>query len=425
MTKCILVEFGGPGCHNMGDVAMMQVAVERLLEFWPSAHVEVVTSRPDLLARFCPSAAPIPLEERNAWLSGRDLAIGLRQKLPAALSGKFVSFERALWLRLPRVADLAVRAKARILHREFTSPEIFRRRLREASLVIVSGMGGLNDAFADSAIPLLDELEAALESGIPVIAFGQGVGPITDAALLERSRAVLPRLALISLREGITGLPLLKSLGVPDHKILVTGDDAIELAYNLRGPALGNAIGVNLRLADYAGTSEDSVGKLRDPLQSVAEASKSPLVPIPIALHESDSDVAAAEKLLGTQGCVSLEKVARPEDVIRMIGRCRVVVTGSYHGGLFALAQGIPIVGLMQSPYYEQKFKGLQAQFPGGCRTLDFRTPLSARKIQDAILAAMESADEVRESLLAAASRQVKLSREAYRYAQTLCPLEP
>ncbi len=425
MPKRILVESGSPGCHNMGDVAMMQVAVERLLEFWPSTQVEVVTSRPDLLARFCPTAAPIPLEERNAWLSGRDLAIGLRQKLPAALSRKFVSFERAIWLRLPRVADLAVRAKARILHREFTSPEIFRRRLREASLVVVSGMGGLNDAFADNAIPLLDELEAALESGVPVIAFGQGVGPITDAALLERSRAVLPRLALISLREGITGLPLLKSLGVPEHKIVVTGDDAIELAYNLRSPALGNVIGVNLRLADYAGTSEDSVGKLRGPLQSVAEASKSFLVPIPIALHESDSDLAAAEKLLGTQGCASLEKVARPEDVIRMIGGCRVVVTGSYHGGLFALAQGIPIVGLMQSPYYEQKFKGLQAQFPGGCSLLDLRTPLSSNEIQDTVLRALQSADMVRESLFAAAAKQVELSREAYQTARRICPLDP
>ena len=35
-----------------------------------------------------------------------------------------------------------------------------------------------------------------------------------------------------------------------------------------------------------------------------------------------------------------------------------VEVTGSYHAGVFALAQGIPVVGLLQSAYYEQKFIG-------------------------------------------------------------------
>ncbi|MGH9559873.1 MAG: hypothetical protein ACRD3S_00330, partial [Terracidiphilus sp.] len=99
-------------------------------------------------------------------------------------------------------------------------------------------------------------------------------------------------------------------------------------------------------------------------------------------------------------------------------------VTGSYHAGVFALAQGIPVVGLIRSAYYEQKFKGLQAQFPGGCRVLDLRTPLRSEAIRDATLDALESADGMRESLLAAAAEQVALSREAYRTAQILCPLQ-
>lgn len=417
MSKHIIVEPGSLGCHNMGDVAMMQVAVERIMQFWPSAQVEVVTSRPDLLARFCPSAKPIPAEERHAWLSARDLAIGLRKKLPPSLSRLFLSFERALWLRLPRVIDLAVRIKAKLLHREFTSPECFRQRLKSADCLVVSGMGVLNDAFADSAVPLLDELEAALEAGIPVIAFGQGVGPISDTLLMERARAVLPRLAFISLRESCTGLPLLEALGVSRDKVVVTGDDAIEMAFRYKPSSLGNEIGVSLRFADYAGTNQETVGRLSGPLNEVTETAKCHLIPIPISFGESDSDVRASEKLLGHACRASLENVGSPEDVIRLIANCRAVVTGSYHGGVFALGQGIPIIGLVQSPYYEQKFMGLQAQFPGGCRLLDLRTPLSAEEIRDAIRDALDSADKVRDSLLAAAAKQVELSREAYRSA--------
>ena len=84
MTMRIVVEPGSYGCHNMGDVAMMQVAVTRLNEMWPRAQVEVITARPDLLSLHCPSAAPLSAEARNAWLSGQSLIGALHRKLPAA-----------------------------------------------------------------------------------------------------------------------------------------------------------------------------------------------------------------------------------------------------------------------------------------------------------------------------------------------------
>lgn len=424
MTKRIVVEPGSYACQNLGDVAMMQVAVTRLGELWPHAEFEVVTSRPDLLSRYCPSAAPISVEARNAWLSGRSLIGGLHRKLPAGISAPLQKLEKLLWLRCPAVTEFGVRLKATIMRRPASSPSNFRKQLTGADLLVVSGMGGLNDAFEDSACPLLDELEFVLQAGIPVVAFGQGVGPITEPALLEKARAVLPRLELIALREGHTGLPLLESFGVPRDRIHVTGDDAIELAYQHRPCSLGDAIGINLRLADYAETDENTAGKLREPLRSAAQKLNSSLVPVPISFHGSDSDVEAVGKLLDGQSHSSQATIESPEDVIRLIGKCRVVVTGSYHAGVFALAQGIPVVGLVQSAYYEQKFTGLQEQFPGGCRMIDFRRPVASGEIQDAICGAWESADWVREPLLAAAVRQVELGRAAYQAARALCPLE-
>jgi hypothetical protein len=46
MSKRILVEPGSYACHNMGDVAMMQVAVTRMSELWPQAEIGAVTSHP-------------------------------------------------------------------------------------------------------------------------------------------------------------------------------------------------------------------------------------------------------------------------------------------------------------------------------------------------------------------------------------------
>lgn len=424
MHNHIVLEPGSYACQNLGDVAMMQVAVARLRELWPLAEIGVVTSRPDRLLRFCPSVEPISVETRNAWLSGRCLIGGLHRKLTAGISAVLLRLERLLWLRCPEVTELGVRLKAMIKRRPVPSPSSFRIRLTGAGLLVVSGMGGLNDAFADSACPLLDELEFVLQAGVPVVVFGQGVGPITDPELLAKARAVLPRLKLIGLREGHTGLPLLESLGVPRDRIYVTGDDAIELAYRRRPGFLGNGIGFNLRLAGYAGTGEDIVGKLRDPMLLAARTLNSSLVPVPISFHGSDSDVEANGRLLDGQNLASQTMIESPEDVIHQIGKCRVVVTGSYHGGVFALAQGIPVVGLVRSSYYEQKFTGLQEQFPGGCRMIDFRRSVTPGEIQDAICSTWESAERVREQLLGAAARQVELGRAAYQAARGLCPLE-
>lgn len=410
----IFVEPGSYHCENMGDVAMMQIAVERLRCLWPRAEIQIVTSRPDRLASLCPSAIPAPLNERNAWLASRRLITGTRRPWPKALVAGLDRLGGAVWRRYPGVADRWSAIKAWRAGREFVSPQLFRVRLKGASLLVVSGMGALNDAFADSAAPLLNEMEAVLDAGIRVAAFGQGVGPITDPWLLKRSRAVLPRLALISLREGRVALPLLKSLGVPEDKIFVTGDDAIEMAYRSRTRDLGAAIGVNVRLAKYAGTDESAISKLREALHAVAYATRRSLLVVPISFHESDSDLDAAEKLFANRPPVSRTMNANPEAIIRLIGECRIVVTGSYHAGVFALAQGIPVVGLIQSDYYEQKFKGLAEQFPAGCRLLDFRRDIGMEQIQDAVVTALDSAGSIRKSLLDAAARQVEVGRRAY-----------
>ena len=51
---------GAAEYQNMGDVAMLQVAVARLLDLWPDACIEVLTDSPANLARYCPGATHCP-----------------------------------------------------------------------------------------------------------------------------------------------------------------------------------------------------------------------------------------------------------------------------------------------------------------------------------------------------------------------------
>ena len=61
-----------------------------------------------------------------------------------------------------------------------------------------------------------------------------------------------------------------------------------------------------------------------------------------------------------------LGRFASPWALARQVGRCRIVVSGAYHVAVFALAQGIPVVGLSSSRYYDDKFEGLAAMFGTG-----------------------------------------------------------
>jgi colanic acid/amylovoran biosynthesis protein len=245
----------------------------------------------------------------------------------------------------------------------------------QAGLMVASGGGFIADAFRGQTWSVLERLGAAAKGGATVALFGQGIGPLRDRVLLEKAREVLPSAAVVGVRERLTSLPLLESLGVPRERIVVTGDDAVEPAYLSRGDGAGEYVGVNLRVAGYARVGREMIGRVREPLQHVARRLKSRMIALPISLSgdvESASDAAAAESLIAGPFAAgeTYEEPREPHAIIERIGRCRVVVTGSYHAAVFALAQGIPAVCLSNSEYYEAKFRGLADLFGVGVEVL-------------------------------------------------------
>jgi colanic acid/amylovoran biosynthesis protein len=218
-------------------------------------------------------------------------------------------------------------------------------------------------------------------------------------------------------------------LKVPREHVVVTGDDAIETVYANRQDRLGNCIGVNLRVSWYSDIPGDLTETLRHPLQEAAEVVGASLVSIPISRHPEEDDSGICDRLFA-----GYSRIAEPandltlvEGMIREIGRCRVMITTSYHGGVFALAQGIPVVAWLKSKYFAAKLYGLANQFGVGCEVVTLDEGDWESHLKAAILAAWNSAEEVRPHLLAAASSQLAASKAAYerlrgRFASTSTP---
>jgi colanic acid/amylovoran biosynthesis protein len=289
--------------------------------------------------------------------------------------------------------------------------------VRGSDLVAATGAGQLTDSFSYPAGMVLNTLRLAVRRRIPAVLLGQGIGPISDAALLARCRRVLPQVQLISLREGQCGPPILEALGVHRDRIVLTGDDAIESAYARRPAELGAAIGINARVASYARTGWEQADTLRRVVQEVASELAAPLAGIPISRNADESDIGIIQRLL--EGFPNVLQPAQGRDplesAIQLAGRCRVVLTGSYHGAVFALSQGVSAIGLANSPYYAAKFEGLRAQFGAGCRCVMLDHPQVPQILRVTIREAWDTAAELRPQLLNAAARQSELGWQAYR----------
>ena len=277
-------------------------------------------------------------------------------------------------------------------------------------------MGGITDAFPEYAANLLETLALAVRCRRYVAMVGQGFGPLLTPKLVARARVVLPHIDFIGIRENRASLPLLLSLGVASNRVMTTGDDAIEMVYRLRRNSLGTGLGINLRIADYSGVEKSMLEPLRQVLTDATRAHRAPIVPLPISHVPGEADVETIRYLTDVDDDTFSDgsPLEALDAVIRQVQKCRLVITGSYHAGVFALANGIPTIGLAKSTYYVDKFMGLSALFGPACEIVLLERRDCAQHLKDAIARLWNAAERFKPLLLANAAQQIELGHQAY-----------
>jgi polysaccharide pyruvyl transferase WcaK-like protein len=407
----IVVEPSDYVMRNVGDMAMLRADIGRMAARWPNGRIDVLTDDPEGLIRLAPGVTPVSSRGRAVWLEneGRKRFGRIGRRLLQPLQD---------WLRVAR-PGIWLRAKRLMLRRRgdttaLVELERFHSMIAQADLVIVTGMGGITDAFPGYAAGVLNTLALAIHEKRYTAMVGQGFGPLRQPRLRALARAVLPRLDLIAVREERASVPLLLSLGVSSDRIFVTGDDALETAYALRSDRLGDHIGINLRISDYSAIGTSTLPALQTALRKIARRSGAEFVPVPISHAPGEADLASIRLLIDDVHASATEGSDGPEAVMRRVHRCRVVVTGSYHAAVFALANGVPAVGLAGSHYYEDKFKGLSTLFGDGCRTVMIDEPDLAGRLEQTIEQQFARAEELRPAILKEAEREIGLGRTAF-----------
>jgi polysaccharide pyruvyl transferase WcaK-like protein len=384
----MIIDNGAHTLRNMGDVAMLQVTIQRIRNLHPQAVLFALTSQPDLLARYCPGVQPLSPQSRDAAY------------LPAPQVGAWTKAWRAL------------RGRSRPL----ACSRDFQTVFAEADGVVLAGGGFLNDENPRQTRTTLGMLADAISRRKTVALFGQGLGPMENPQLLQCLREVC-RGAPIGLRESRRGPELLQRAGAVPGRVAVTGDDAVEIAWGLPSPPPGDrtGLGVSVRQVDYSGIAQKHLGLLSAVVRTLRTKLKAPLVPLPVSFNSYEDDPRAIAAVTGAPyDCHGLDD---PLSLIRSAGTCRMVLTGTYHSAVFALSQGVPCLAFYASDYYRDKMEGLADQFPVGCVLVDLRAEGAASGLVARCEALWNQASGLGAPLLAAAAAQVLKGKEFYRQA--------
>lgn len=422
---CAVVENGEYLLQNKGDLAMLAVTVRRLRERWPDGEIGVMTNAPALLRAYEPEAVPIRFDQgrspRNVGLPTPPLPLRVAGTVLDLTEG-VLSLERRVSNRLRRYMPNPRSGWEEKGHASAGWQPVLRRdggrvpdAVENAALIIAMGGGYLTDADLLQSHRTLTLLDYGVRQGIPTVMLGQGLGPMTDEGLLAHAGQVLPMLNLIALREQRRGPEILHSFGVPDDNVIVTGDDAIELGYEVRAPAVTDDLGVCLRISGYSAVTAGQQAGVGNVVRTWARAMNVGVRPLIVSEYLSEDRRATLPLTAGYgKARKPLSRFARPIDLAREVGQCRVVVTGAYHVAVFALAQGIPVVGLSASEYYDDKMAGLASMFKLGIEVVRIDAEGLAWTLDEAMARAWGDAEEVRAPLLLRAEEQIALSRSAF-----------
>lgn len=414
--KClkILIDNSGYELKNHGDLAMLQVASERFKQHFPDAEIYIFTNAPDRLKKLIPYAIPASLAGRKQWDAQWNIIGSLHKLFPKSFYSWLDSREVFFKLKYHNFSRRWIEQRLSKRGYDMQPMHTYLALVQQADIVIATGGGYITDTFERHALCVLKTLALAQAFGKPTALFGQGIGPLNNQKLLNFAKQVLPKLCQLSLREAVFSKHLALYVGVPENLIAITGDDAVTLAYSKAPLKLGRDIGVNLRIASYSGIKEDVLNGIRYNMNLASKMFDAKLIPIPISVHEGDSDIESLRMLLSDYDVDNTKLLDTPQKVIEQISLCRIVITGSYHAAVFALSQGISVVAIAASDYYRYKFEGLADQFGCACLIVDQDSSTFSNDMKKIINSSWQNADEVRIGLLEQAKIQVHKSELAY-----------
>ena len=308
---------------------MFVAAVRRIRKLCPSATISALTRNPEKLKYYCADVQPVVMDCAHAWWGWPALFPISRRWIPEGFYSYLNNLDNSAKRKIPVFCNSLMRISSNVRPHRKRLIERYFNALKSADVVILTGCGFLTDAFGSNAVRILHFFELAKNLGKRTAMFSQGFGPLKERSIREVARETLSGVDFLALREKLNGLKLLSSLGLNTDRVVVTGDDALEIALGCEPVDARDVLGVNLRIAEYALVEATHIAIARNTIVRFLKSVRASGIPVPISTPPNIDDWQEIDHAF--EGTGVLRKVGRPSDVyelIQLINRCRVMWYG-------------------------------------------------------------------------------------------------
>ncbi|WOP19684.1 polysaccharide pyruvyl transferase family protein [Raineyella sp. LH-20] len=353
---------GGNGTSNLGDESMWLAAAQIVRELDPEARILT-----EGYGDFDPFVSNVGI------LPHLHLALRRGRAFPGLL-GSAVSKPWAL--------DYAARRASWLVDHPVGSSKLWADAIRSAKGLVLAGSGAICDDYAVHGVFGWSlAVEYARAQGVPILFIGEGIGPLAD----DRVRQVAARMLCAAERVGVrscSSATCAEEVGVPAAKLVVTPDWAIPLkpSPEVRLAALNHVnalsggkpfVGVSFHRRGYgSGRRLKELAVFLDDVSRCADASGATVIFVPnMTGHGYSDDRKTADLLLRRCTPATRKNVqvwrhrGNPQLVRAALGLGMCLFTTRYHPMVFALSEGVPVIGLSYDEYYDAKLEGISSLF--------------------------------------------------------------
>lgn len=242
-----------------------------------------------------------------------------------------------------------------------------RRALRGSDGLISGGGSLLQDATGLGSIPYyLGIMALARWCGKPTYVYAQGIGPVNRGIFHPFIARAFKKSAYVSVRDEQSAV-LLRRWGVPDGHIDVVPDPVMGLpAGDEAGvPATDTrpVVGVSVRFWRSDRADLDRVAAALEALVGQADVR---LRFLPFH-HGSGGDEDASRYVMERLPCAAelAPAHADPQQMLREVGRCALLIGMRLHSLIYAANQGVPMLGISYDPKIDQFLRRLDVHPTG------------------------------------------------------------
>lgn len=235
------------------------------------------------------------------------------------------------------------------------NPFAIRRLFKKVRLFIAGGGSLIQDVTSTKSLfYYLYVIRLAKKIGVPIMLYGNGIGPISKPFNRSVAAKVLNMVDVITLRDPDSA-EVLKSMHVTNPKIKITADPALSLEYDKNGAGeilaeLG--IGKNDKYFCLSVRKWKNMGKSAEAFARICNLAKEKYGLIPVIIPmQYVKDVGVSREIAKIAGdCIVVDRHLSAEELIALLSLSEGAIAVRLHMLIFGTVAGAPVLGVDYDP---------------------------------------------------------------------------